>query len=262
MKSIFLVVTVGPDYQLLPKFLRYYKNLGVTDFLVILNTQDSAPRNILCEHGISSVGSWIDPFSEYSKQMYERSIVLTHCTQKDWILYADLDEFQFYPRGLATHIKECEKNKINFLEGKLIDRVSSTGELIDLDISKSLEEQFPLGGLLTSNLLKAWDKKVVLAKGKLIIGGGHHLFLDDVKYETLPYKSMLNKHSKGIQIHHFKWDKNLLVRMDKYLKLQDKSLHFWKKEILRFLEHYSKYGKINIQNKRFKFKKLEISIKI
>lgn len=253
MNKIFLTVTVGPDYTLLPEFLKYYKRLGITNFLVILNTSDPAVGLILQQHEIHSVHSWFEPFSEQAKQSHERFTVLRYCSIDDWILYADLDEFQLYPKGLFNHISHCEKNGIEFLEGRLIDRVSEDGTLVTIDNKINLCEQFPLRGYITSKLLKAWDKKIVLARGKWIVGGGHHVFLDSNTKKPLPYKSELNEHSYGIEVHHFKWDSKLLPRMNGYLELQDESLFFWKKEIKRFMKHYEKHSRIRVEDKRFKF---------
>lgn len=64
MKNLFLVVTIGPDYQLLPKFIKYYRNIGVNNFLVILNTPDVKPRFILENFNIQAVHVWLDPFQK------------------------------------------------------------------------------------------------------------------------------------------------------------------------------------------------------
>lgn len=262
MNKIFLTVTVGPDYRLLPKFLRYYKNIGIDHFLVILNTLDLAPIEILQDFGIKPVKYWSEPFSETSKQHYERNEVVRHCDGGDWVIYADLDEFQYYPMGIKSHIDYCEKNKINFLEGRLIDRISETGELIKIDDSKSLEEQFPLGGFITNNLLKAWDKKIVIARVRLIVGGGHHIFLDSATHKTLPYMKSLNKHSQDIEIHHFKWDEKVLLRMSRYLQLPDESLTSWRKEMKIFYTHHSVHGRINIHDEKLGIKKIKNFINI
>jgi hypothetical protein len=262
MTNVFLTVTIGPDYRLLPYFLRYYKNLGIKNFLVILNTSDTLAMSILQEHGINPVISWTEPFSERLKQLYEREVVLRYCSNDDWVLYTDLDEFQHYPMGLQECLKRCDNIGVEYLDGRLIDRVSDTGELITLDVCKSLDEQFPLGGYLTNNLLKAWDRKIGIAKGKLIVGGGHHIFLENATYKNLPYKKRINKHSYDIEIHHFKWDREVLIRMNRYLQLKDDSLIYWRKEILRFLSHYSKHNIIDVYNKKFVMKKVTGTINI
>jgi hypothetical protein len=254
MNKLFLTVTVGPDYSLLSKFLNYYKKLGITNFLIILNTPaERALKCILQRHGINPVHTWLEPFSEQAKQIHERLIVIEYCSYEDWVIYADLDEFQHYPMGLMNQIRYCEENGIDYLEGKLIDRVSHDGTLIPINPKISLTRQFPLRGFITNNLLKAWDKKIIIAKGKLIVGGGHHIFLDRTTNLPLSYNAILNKYSQGIEIHHYKWDDKLLTRMQKYIRLQDESLSSWKKEMKRFLKHYDRYSRINIEDKRFKF---------
>ena len=130
MSKIYLIVTVGPDYRLLPKFIEYYKRLGVDEFLVILNTSDQGPHNILSIYKISTVSSWVSEFSEHTKQQCERQIIEKHCSINDWVLYADLDEFQYYPKGLREHLDICNRYKLDFLEGRLLDRVSRDGSLI------------------------------------------------------------------------------------------------------------------------------------
>lgn len=262
MNKIFLVATIGSDYRLLPKFIRYYKKFGISKFLINLNTPSDIPSYILRSFGISPKKIWNEPFSETLKQKYEREVIEQNCTDHDWVVYADLDEFQYYPMGFMNYITLCEIKGIDFLEGRLIDRISESGKLVDLDESKSLEEQFPLRGYITNNLLNAWDKKIVCAKGNLVVGGGHHIFLDKATNKTLPYDTELNEYSQSIEVHHFKWDARALSRMSGYLLLPDDSLEAWRAEISRFLKHYSKYQKIDISDKKFKIEKNKHSINV
>lgn len=256
MNKLFLTVTIGPDYRLLPRFLKYYRNLGIKDFLVQLNTSDPTPRSFLQKQGINTIHSWFEPFSEDRKQFHERFMIIKNCSSEDWVLYADLDEFQHYPLRLETHIKYCEDHGIDYLEGKLTDRVAEEGILAEIPNGFKLEDLFPYSGNITNKLLKAWDKKIVLARAKLIVGGGHHLFLDHKTHKPKPYNSKVNRHSTGIEVHHFKWDIGAISRMERYSELTCGSLYFWKKEISRFLEHYHKNAGISITDKRFKFKKV------
>ena len=262
MNKIFLTVTVGPDFRLLPRFIKYYKNFGIDNFLIILNTKNDTPVSILKDFGITPEKIWLEPFSETLKQKYEREIVEKNCSDEDWIVYADLDEFQCYPMGFLNHVAFCENNGIEYLEGRLVDRLPETGELIEIDENKPLEEQFPLRGFITNNLLNAWDKKIVFAKGRLIVGGGHHIFLDSTTHKTLPYHRDLNEHSPGIEIHHFKWDIQVFGRMFDYIALPDDSLEAWREEISRFIFYYLQNNKINISDKKFRIEKNKYFINI
>jgi len=204
----------------------------------------------------------VSEFSEHTKQQCERQIIEKHCSINDWVLYADLDEFQYYPKGLREHLDICNRYKLDFLEGRLLDRVSRDGSLISINFSNSIEEQFPLGGFITNPLLKAWDKKIVIARSKKIVGGGHHIFLSDTDRQTLPYTKRINKYSKNILIHHFKWDSLLLTRFNKYMTFSDPSLKFWKKEISRFLQYFSVFSGINVEDKKFKFYRVKTRLNI
>jgi hypothetical protein len=257
MNNIFLTVTIGYDYRLLSKFLQYYIKQDVSNFLIILNTDNKEVYKTLLRFGISPVHSWLDEFSEEKKIKNERQVIETICNPEDWIIYTDLDEFQYYPDGLTKSIYFAENSNYDYIEGKLVDRVSESGKLIDIDLSKKLEDQFPLGGFITKPLLKAWDKKIVAARKNKIVGGGHHIFLDNEKFNTLPYKGKIDGPYKNILIHHFKWDSFVINRMKSYLSLKDESLNYWKKEMSLFIKHYKKYSRIKIDTKKFNFSKLE-----
>lgn len=251
--KIYLTVTVGPDYRLLQRFINYYKKFGIENFLIILNTPDIKAELILKQNNMKITEKWTDSFSEDKKQITEREIINKYCSQEDWIIYTDLDEFQYYPHGLIKSISKCNNSNINFIEGRMLDRVSKEGDLIDLKDDKKLEQQFPLGGYITGNLMNAWDKKVVAAQKNKIVGGGHHIFLNQEDLKPLPYEKEIKGICKNVIVHHFKWDSLVISRMLNYLSLQDPSLQYWKKEIEIFLKYYFKYSKINIKDKLFKF---------
>ena len=257
MKSVYLTVTVGPDFRLLPKFLEYYIKQGIKKFLIILNSDNPKISNILSMHGLTAVHSWLGSFSEKDKQENERRVIDDICSEDDWIVYADLDEFQHYPLGLLKSIYLADKNHDDYIEGRLIDRVSESGKLIELNNRISLEEQFPLGGYITSPLLKAWDKKIVAARKNKIVGGGHHIFLNSANLRTLPYNTKISGPFKDVKIHHFKWDSQIINRFKGYLDLKDESLFYWKKEISLFLNYYKKNFKIKTKTKKFEFSKID-----
>jgi hypothetical protein len=262
MQKTKLVVTIGYDAKLLPKFVEHYQNLGIKDFIFIVN--DPSPdqklhnyvNGVLALNKLSIACTWPEEFSEAIKQKIERDMIEKHCHYDDWVLYTDLDEFQEYPGGLHKYLEQCAKNDIDFLDSRLIDRVSRDGSLTAYDPKKSIELQYPLGGFITSKLLKGWDKKIVAAKAYKIVGGGHHIFLRSTGSgsHTLPYKPQISSHSCGIRVHHFKWDSTVIPRMMEALTYMDESLTFWKKEMARFLTHITKHNGINVRKRSFKFR--------
>jgi len=263
MSKIWLVTVVGLDFKLLPKFLQYYKNLGIKNFLVITHySNEKSNLREIAKYILNSSNlprlvhkEWIGPFSEKLKVDNERKIINENCTFDDWIIYADIDEFQEYPEGLRNTIKKCDNKKKTFLEGRMIDRIASNGYLLEYTPSIPLEQQYPLGGQITYNLLKAWDKKIVAAKAARKVGGGHHVFLRNTPlngWYTYPYKRGISWRSRKIKVHHFKWDAKVIERMKAERTLPHKSLKSWRGEINRFLAYYDKFGYINVKNRKFK----------
>lgn len=240
---IYLTVTVGDYNTLLDRFIKYYRKIGIKNFLILLQGNNyKESLKILKEYDIKPSCIWTEEFSESLKVSYERDVIDSFCDKEDWIVYTDLDEFQYH-NDIEDTVRYCEENKKKFLYGRLLDRISLTGELIKIDRNKSLEEQFPLGCYFTEKVLKAWDRKIILAKKDLVIGGGHHIFLDNSTLTPLKYiKSRRYK-----EIHHFKWDSSLLDRIEKYLKYKDNSLYYWRKEMAEFIKYFKQNNLIPIK---------------
>jgi hypothetical protein len=198
---------------------------------------------------------WTEEFSEALKQRYERELIEKECAYDDWVIYTDLDEFQEYSISIPNFLQFCENEKADTVEGRLIDRVAADGSLRSYDSLQPLAEQYPLGGYITRPLLKAWDKKIVAARAYKTVGGGHHIFLD-ADGRPKKYSHRIKSFLHSINIHHFKWDANVIARMKNAIYYKDDSLVYWKKEIARFLEYYSEKGRIATENRKFKFRSI------
>lgn len=267
--KLFLVVTVGPDVRLLDRFVRHYKKEGIDEFLIIVHTGNNqkymdgryrAVYDILQPHGIEPVVSWSGNFTETEKQQKERLVVETKCRLQDWVVYADLDEFHHHETlPVAELVKIANDEGLDFISGRLLDRVAPDGSLARIDDDSELAELFPCSGFLTRKLLKAWDWKIVAAKATCNVGGGHHILLQKKRnpinreLKPFPYKFTIDRNS-DIQIHHFKWDSEFFARIRNILSSRDKSLEAWRKETWRFLKHYKKHGRIDVSDPRFQFR--------
>lgn len=240
---IYLVVTIGRYCHLLRRFIRYYRRIGINNFLVIVNGSESYFFKVLKEFDIKPVCIWKEEFSEELKVKYERAIIDRYCSDNDWIVYADHDEFQYHT-DIQDTIRKCEDKGKEYIYGRLIDRISETGELIKIDEKISLEKQFPLCSYITSKILKAWDRKIALAKKFLVVGGGHHVFLDKNNKSPLKYI----KSTQFIEIHHFKWDYTFLERIKEYSMYTHDSLKYWREEMERFIKYYKINNRIDIKD--------------
>lgn len=153
---LILVTTLFKDSaDKLDRFLRYYQRFQFDDVIVVENDED---------------------FTEESKCKKEREGIIEHLDgllDDTWVCYADLDEFQEYPISLYRSIQQAEDLGFDFLEGRLIDRLSMDGRLVPE--REPLELTFPVGAFVTRVLMNGWDKKIMAAKASVALGGGHHV---------------------------------------------------------------------------------------
>lgn len=157
----------------------------------------------------------------------------------DWIVWADIDEFQEYWDDLDSITRYCEKKDVNFIQGVLIDRIDENGLLKQFDNSSSIWSQFPLGSNLTQKVLKGGIDKVVISKANVAVGRGNHIVLPGQFLKTI---------KKNAVVHHFKWDHSVKERL-KYRLSDD-----WKKEAScwieteRFYKHIGEYNRLNLKD--------------
>jgi hypothetical protein len=264
-RKIYVITTVGFDNQLLPKFLQYYSLFNPKNILIIVNDSKDSDlfenvKNICKSYKhLCILQEWDEGFSEDGKLKQERLLLSKHVkSHNDWIVYADLDEFQQYPKNIRASIKNAERIGFDYLEGRMIDRISITGKLDKFCKTIPLEMQYSIGGFITKELLKGWDKKIVCAKANRILGGGHHVFINHNGvyfngHKTETYYEEMAPHSFGIKIHHFKWNSFTVEKLKKELTFGHESLKAWREEHIRFIKYIEENGNFDISNPCFKF---------
>jgi len=240
-----LITTIGDDLSLTITFIKYYSKMCKT-IIFLINSED---YNNTINH-LRKFESFFNStkfifikfsgeFSETRKVSLEHKAIRDHI-KDDYILYADSDEFIYFPGGLENRIKLMHQFGENFIEGRMIDRLSFSGNLKVYNYLIPLEEQFPIGSDITKSICGAWNKKIVLAHSDIKLGGGHHVIFNKngVEYngtKVQPYIDELPPWSYGVELHHFKWNSNLLNKLIKQLQYKSKSLNSWKNELNRFI---------------------------
>lgn len=202
-----VAVVGGGDGRLLPHLVDHYRSAGVDSFFIIRHAESTADPSYeeigeqARKAGVELYDTWLGPWSDgLHGEMMSRPMRLL---PDDWFLPVDLDEFHLYDRPLADLVEQCEREGFTHVCGCFVDRVGPGGTLPDFD-DRPLWEQFPLGGALSSRLVKAPTLKVGLIRGRLGVGGGHH---------GVPGATGLPRTTAYIQVHHFKWTRTVVDRM-------------------------------------------------
>jgi len=238
--AIVLISEVGGDLRLLPASLEYYKSLGIDSILITLHVRrrDSIEENWVHRTVASFDGVlasiWCDPTLNHVRRFQERNrAIAQYCSDSDWIVNADIDEFHEYPLPLPEMVRECERSQFAYVKGTIVDRIAANGSLPELN-PKDLWQQFPLRTRITKNILGANDQKVALSRAFVRTSPGHHcVHPEDEEF----------KHSwRSVNVHHFKWDSDVVPRLRARIEDLRRECRNWYSESQAFLDYLDANG--------------------
>jgi len=230
---------VGRDVRLLPQLLAHYAALGVDRFLVCVDLKtadDPVYRQVsaCCEPHSATLIKTHDPGRSLKRaQQIRTRIIREHCGESDWILTADGDEFQKYPAEIGEVIRGCEQEGADHVLGEFVDRIAEGGALPELDPDVSVWRQFPKRGRVTERILGGCTRKVVLTRGYLELTGGHHWVVGGPGQPCSQFK---------VEVHHFKWDAQVVQRMKWRMDIYRKNNVPWWEESQRLLDYLLEHG--------------------
>lgn len=194
---------VNTDYdgaKLLPHFLNYYHNFGITwrRFMVLLHhTPGLYSRKGLEEAMAICAGYavecrvWEGQYSHEEHLVHQLSMFNDHVADPtDWIVAADVDELQdwggkFIKDGIWD-IAEYRFPQATYVRGRLIDRVAADGSLQAVQQPmgdtearvQTLFKQYPLTCDVTNKLYKGWDTKVIAFRAYLRPSRGYQHIIE------------------------------------------------------------------------------------
>lgn len=215
----------GSVLDTLPFFLEHYRQLGVSRFLIVLNTHGSVDLE-------QRVARFCPPARVISEPL-ESKPALKHFhglldeLRPDWYIKADLDEFHEYPFSLDEMAARMGEAGQNVVLGELIDQVSSTGEIVPVDPQRPLTEQFPIACHLTRDIVQGCCRKLMLCRG-------------DVRPRTAGFHHAPEERLASYQgtVRHYKWHGDLLNRLEQHADSQDP----FRAESRRFLDWFQSGG--------------------
>jgi len=241
-ESIHLTTAVGGYVNVLPHMLRHYRALGVDSLFVHVNLLDEndpilGDVRAVCDVTSVSVGGslW------RGNPAVHRAVMASH--PDDWFIVADQDELQVYPGPLREILEFCDSRGYDFIEGTLVDRLAPGGIFGEVDPHGDIWEQFPLTALVTAGLLGGEPRKVVAAKGRVVLHGGQH---GAEGGRGCPIEEC------HVAVHHFKWTAGIVERLRARVELlRERGLPF-AEESERFLRYVDAHGEaIDLRDPRF-----------
>jgi hypothetical protein len=227
---IYLICTLEPvRIPFLRQFVEHYSHLGVEKFLLSIQVEPSvetatitkvraAANAVLAPFDIELTGALVRPFSSLALREHHDELQRRFCHDSDWIVWADIDEFQVYPGDFKTLIRLAESYGIDYFRGFFVDRVAEDGKVKAFDPDKPIWTQFPRQVRVLGPLAPGTTQKVTCARGNVSVTRGNH-FPDNER--------PLRFYSEPVDVHHFKWDLTVVSRLSRRLQPDYQAFNPW-----------------------------------
>ncbi|ETX12857.1 hypothetical protein OCH239_15645 [Roseivivax halodurans JCM 10272] len=235
-------VGVQDDLTLLPHWLRHYLELGIAPerVIVILNAESAdapgigAAREILKAHGVVRPPEiWIAPYTSGTMWQQRAEAQTRICAPEDWVLNADVDEFQRWPEPLTDCLARAAALGADCVQGVMIDRLARDGTLAPVHPDPHIFEQFPLRGEVAMAIGgtspvhgRGGTVKIMAARARILPHRGGHSPARGTGASYL-YRYPLGsfheiddpgfRFSVPTQVDHVHWTESLPARLDRRL---------------------------------------------
>jgi len=242
---IHLICTLEPvRIPFLFQFIEHYKRLGVEKFhfsvqaeprtsTADLENHRRAARRELSPLGIELSALLVQPFNARVLRSHHDELQSRQCRAGDWIVWADIDEFQVYPGQFLSLLNFADAYGVDYFEGHLIDRVSQDGNLREFDPVQSIWQQYPRVVKPPSPISPRSTHKVVCARSDVRLTPGNHYAAGE---------RPLRYYAESAEIHHFKWDSSVVKRLSRRLQPDFQATSPWwveSKAILDLIETHA-----------------------
>ena len=261
---ISLISTAEPlRIRWLPQFVRHYRALGVDRFFLSLQLEpDEDPalkrgykaqfRETLAALGIEEAFFLEKSFDAYVVRDHHDEIQDKYISPDDWVVWCDSDEYQAYPRPLAEMVAKWESEGCDYVNGLMLDRVAADGSLPRFDPSVSVWEQFPIACTVAGEVSDVLQRKIAMARGDVFISRGNHFLacaapamLTPTSTKRLAERPPVRTpkpFANWVQIHHFKWDANVIELLRFRLTPQWRAKCPWWVESGKLLDYFEGNG--------------------
>lgn len=247
--QVHLVTVVGSDLRVFPFMLEHYARLGITSFRVNVHLRsEDDPALEVARAATSRVGCSVERVMVGQTFLHLKREVCDELAARqpdDWFVFADHDELQVYPEDLFHVLEYCDRKGFDYVRGCFLDRLGPGGVLPPVDSHAPIWGQFPIGAFVTYPISRGDPRKIVAAKGKvMLMGTGNHTARRGRACPITDY---------FVQVHHFKWvaglDQTLRQRIQILRSIGDP---VWI-ESRRFLDYFEAHGgRIDVRDPRFR----------
>jgi hypothetical protein len=218
-----LITVIGHGINLLPHFIEHYQkqvdeiNIAVYETELYPNLTEEITEVIKNYEKVKIVITIQDRIFDWEKVTHLYNFIKSK-NKNEWYVIADIDEFHLYPNNsLHKLIYDCQENSWDIVRGGFIDRIGRGGKFSELEIDKTIWDQFPNAGFFRYPLSNACPNKICVMKGYVdITSGQHYAKINDQttwRWQGWNHPLIAPVETHSVQVHHFKWDSTSIERI-------------------------------------------------
>lgn len=216
-----LLTVIGHGIQLLPHFIKHYKehvdeiNIAVYETDLYPSLEKEITQIIKGQDNVKIIKVIKDRIFDWERVTQLYNFVKSQ-KPNDWWVIADIDEFHLYPNdNLRYMVDNCDKHGYQLVRGGFVDRIGEDGTFPEIVDSIPIFEQFPTMGFFRYPMSKACPNKVCVMKGHIELTSGQHYakINGHTTWRWQGWDHPLIPKSYTVQVHHFKWDATSIDRM-------------------------------------------------
>ncbi len=260
-----VICVVGHGINLIPHFIKHYKNLYVDEIDFVVYESDLHPNLrsdvesvIMDISGVKIIDVIYDRVFDWERvtKAYNQ---YTAGEPNTWWIVADIDEFHLYPMQPRKITIDCEKNGWEIVRGGFVDRIGKNGKFPQIKDEEDIFNQFPLAGFFRYPLSGACPNKICLKKGNVEITPGQHYakILDHTtwRWQGWGHPQIAPIEEYSVQVHHFKWDSTCLERIKAVAEIK-KDYSFSDEYKIMYDAIIKNDSKIDVENPGFMFERM------
>jgi len=234
--SLKLISHVNGDNDLIEAWLKYYLQLGIDRFHLIVHGDQEENHRLLAirnSYPITIEDSYGGPFDVYKKKDRINAVLARH--SDEWILLVDSDEFVEFPyQDIPTTVRELNTAHANVMAAPMLQRLTVDGSL---ETPPVIDDPFQMLPLCSVDLywrmgVRADIFKFPLffcAKDTRIAEGGNHYPPLGCDPRGTPMTGVT---------HHFKFRRTVSERLHKRIH----SEHPWRYESVQYREYLATHS--------------------